>query len=187
MTTAKKVYIETVGCQMNVLDSELVIGALKRQGYVLTDTAADADVVLFNTCSVREHAEEKVYSNLGRAAVKGGADFLVNLSNEAWFPDSAEFDQATAMSVFRAAEIRRTVVRCANSGTSGSIDPWGRKSLLERDGRRDGFAGTVVVAPPIHGAITPYVRFGEWVGAASALATLALLLIPRRRASSAAP
>ena len=68
MTTAKKVYIETVGCQMNVLDSELVIGALKRQGYVLTDTAADADVVLFNTCSVREHAEEKVYSNLGRVA-----------------------------------------------------------------------------------------------------------------------
>jgi len=68
MTTAKKVYIETVGCQMNVLDSELVIGALKRQGYVLTDTAVDADVVLFNTCSVREHAEEKVYSNLGRVA-----------------------------------------------------------------------------------------------------------------------
>jgi tRNA-2-methylthio-N6-dimethylallyladenosine synthase len=67
-TPAKKVYIETVGCQMNVLDSELVIGALKRQGYVLTDTAADADVVLFNTCSVREHAEEKVYSNLGRLA-----------------------------------------------------------------------------------------------------------------------
>ena len=68
MTTAKKVYIETVGCQMNVLDSELVIGALKRQGYVLTDTAVDAEVVLFNTCSVREHAEEKVYSNLGRVA-----------------------------------------------------------------------------------------------------------------------
>ena len=68
MTTAKKVYIETVGCQMNVLDSELVIGTLKRQGYELTDTAADADLILFNTCSVREHAEEKVYSALGRIA-----------------------------------------------------------------------------------------------------------------------
>ncbi|HSQ57317.1 MAG TPA: tRNA (N6-isopentenyl adenosine(37)-C2)-methylthiotransferase MiaB, partial [Gemmata sp.] len=63
----KKVYIETVGCQMNVLDSELVIGALRRQGYDLTDTPADADVLLFNTCSVREHAEEKTYSSLGRA------------------------------------------------------------------------------------------------------------------------
>jgi tRNA-2-methylthio-N6-dimethylallyladenosine synthase len=65
---AKKVYIETVGCQMNVLDSELVVGALRKQGYDLTDTAADADVLLFNTCSVREHAEEKTYSALGRAA-----------------------------------------------------------------------------------------------------------------------
>jgi tRNA-2-methylthio-N6-dimethylallyladenosine synthase len=62
----KKVYIETVGCQMNVLDSELVIGALRKQGYDLTDSTADADVLLFNTCSVREHAEEKTYSSLGR-------------------------------------------------------------------------------------------------------------------------
>ncbi len=66
--TTKKVYIETVGCQMNVLDSELVIGALRKQGYDLTDAPADADVLLFNTCSVREHAEEKTYSALGRAA-----------------------------------------------------------------------------------------------------------------------
>jgi tRNA-2-methylthio-N6-dimethylallyladenosine synthase len=66
MNAAKKVYIETVGCQMNVLDSELVIGALRKLGYGLTDTLADADVMLFNTCSVREHAEEKTYSALGR-------------------------------------------------------------------------------------------------------------------------
>jgi tRNA-2-methylthio-N6-dimethylallyladenosine synthase len=64
--TAKRVYIETVGCQMNVLDSELVIGALRRQGYDLTDSPAEADVLLFNTCSVREHAEDKTYSALGR-------------------------------------------------------------------------------------------------------------------------
>src|SRR5437016_6051377 len=63
---AKKVYIETVGCQMNVLDSELVIGALRKQGYELTDSTTDADVLLFNTCSVREHAEDKIYSSLGR-------------------------------------------------------------------------------------------------------------------------
>jgi tRNA-2-methylthio-N6-dimethylallyladenosine synthase len=60
------VYIETVGCQMNVLDSELVIGALRQQGYALTDSPNDADVLLFNTCSVREHAEQKTYSSLGR-------------------------------------------------------------------------------------------------------------------------
>jgi tRNA-2-methylthio-N6-dimethylallyladenosine synthase len=63
---AQKVYIETVGCQMNVLDSELVIGALRKHGYDLTDSPAEADVLLFNTCSVREHAEEKTFSALGR-------------------------------------------------------------------------------------------------------------------------
>jgi tRNA-2-methylthio-N6-dimethylallyladenosine synthase len=62
------VYIETVGCQMNVLDSELVIAALKKDGYTLTDDPAQASVMLFNTCSVREHAEEKTYSAVGRVA-----------------------------------------------------------------------------------------------------------------------
>src|SRR6476660_1845168 len=63
---AKKLYIETVGCQMNVLDSELVVGSLRRQGFELTHEATDADVILFNTCSVRQHAEDKIYSALGR-------------------------------------------------------------------------------------------------------------------------
>jgi tRNA-2-methylthio-N6-dimethylallyladenosine synthase len=62
----KKLYIETVGCQMNVLDSELVVGGLRRVGYELTPTPADADLILFNTCSVRQHAEDKIYSALGR-------------------------------------------------------------------------------------------------------------------------
>src|ERR687885_561279 len=53
----KKLYIETVGCQMNVLDSELVVGALRRQGYELAHEPTDADIILFNTCSVRQHAE----------------------------------------------------------------------------------------------------------------------------------
>jgi tRNA-2-methylthio-N6-dimethylallyladenosine synthase len=61
-----KLYIETVGCQMNMLDSELVVAALRKQGYELTADVAEADTVLFNTCSVREHAEHKIYSALGR-------------------------------------------------------------------------------------------------------------------------
>jgi tRNA-2-methylthio-N6-dimethylallyladenosine synthase len=62
----KKLYLETVGCQMNVLDSELVVGSLRRVGYELTHEPTDADVILFNTCSVRQHAEDKIYSALGR-------------------------------------------------------------------------------------------------------------------------
>ena len=61
-----KLYIETVGCQMNMLDSELVVAALRKDGYKLTDDPKKADTVLFNTCSVREHAEHKIYSSLGR-------------------------------------------------------------------------------------------------------------------------
>jgi len=62
----KKLYIETVGCQMNLLDSELVVGKLRGQGYELTDDIGQADTILYNTCSVRQHAEDKIYSALGR-------------------------------------------------------------------------------------------------------------------------
>jgi tRNA-2-methylthio-N6-dimethylallyladenosine synthase len=61
----RKVYLETFGCQMNVLDSELVMGQLRAQGYNPVETRDDADVILYNTCSVREHAEQKVWSRLG--------------------------------------------------------------------------------------------------------------------------
>ncbi len=50
----KHLYIETVGCQMNVLDSEMVVAALRKSGYGITKNAADADAILFNTCSVAQ-------------------------------------------------------------------------------------------------------------------------------------
>jgi len=62
----KRLWIETVGCQMNVLDSELVVAALRRQGWEMASSTADADAVFYNTCSVRQHAEDKIYSALGR-------------------------------------------------------------------------------------------------------------------------
>ncbi len=62
----KKLYIETVGCQMNLLDSELVVASLRKEDYELTSSKKDADTILFNTCSVRQHAEDKIYSALGR-------------------------------------------------------------------------------------------------------------------------
>ncbi|HIF32795.1 MAG TPA: tRNA (N6-isopentenyl adenosine(37)-C2)-methylthiotransferase MiaB [Planctomycetaceae bacterium] len=64
--TTKRVYIETVGCQMNLLDSEMVVASLRKNGYELTVDPQDADALLFNTCSVRQLAEEKTYSSLGR-------------------------------------------------------------------------------------------------------------------------
>jgi len=61
----KTVFFETFGCQMNKLDAELSLGLLQEDGYKIVDKVDDADVILFNTCSVRKHAEDKVYSHLG--------------------------------------------------------------------------------------------------------------------------
>ncbi|MDZ4755096.1 MAG: MiaB/RimO family radical SAM methylthiotransferase, partial [Phycisphaerae bacterium] len=60
-----KVFLETFGCQMNELDSELVQGHLRSLGYRFTDDPDDAEIVLYNTCSVREQAENKAYSRIG--------------------------------------------------------------------------------------------------------------------------
>ncbi len=62
----RTIYLETFGCQMNELDSELVRGQLAALGYAFTDRPREADVVLYNTCSVREQAENKVLSRVGR-------------------------------------------------------------------------------------------------------------------------
>ncbi len=69
-----RVYLETMGCQMNVLDSELVMGQLRKLGYSPTEEIGSADVVLFNTCSVRDHAEQKVLSRLGALRKRKQAD-----------------------------------------------------------------------------------------------------------------
>src|SRR5262245_49332452 len=62
---ARKYLIETYGCQMNVHDSERMAGLLEQAGLEAASDAADADVVVINTCSVREHAEDKLYTRLG--------------------------------------------------------------------------------------------------------------------------
>ena len=66
MPDAKKLYIKTYGCQMNIYDSERMAEALATSGYVATDAPDDADMILLNTCHIREKAAEKVYSELGR-------------------------------------------------------------------------------------------------------------------------
>jgi tRNA-2-methylthio-N6-dimethylallyladenosine synthase len=68
---ARKYLIETFGCQMNVHDSERMAGLLDQAGYEPTTDDAEADVVVINTCSVREHAEDKLYTRLGELRVLG--------------------------------------------------------------------------------------------------------------------
>jgi tRNA-2-methylthio-N6-dimethylallyladenosine synthase len=66
MTDVKKLFVKTYGCQMNVYDSERMAEALGAVGYVTTDVVEEADMVLLNTCHIREKASEKLYSDLGR-------------------------------------------------------------------------------------------------------------------------
>jgi apolipoprotein N-acyltransferase len=129
---------------------------------------------------------EIAYPHLTRDRVRGGAQLLINLSNEAWFPDSAEFEQCSAMAAVRAIECRRSVVKVANSGQSGWISADGERHLLEQDGRRDGFPAAAVIRPDVASEETLYVRTGEWAGAGSCFAALALLLLRRRRVAPAA-
>jgi tRNA-2-methylthio-N6-dimethylallyladenosine synthase len=65
VASAKNIYIETYGCQMNVADSEVVMGIMHGQGYRITKQPSKADVILINTCSVRQNAEERVFGRLG--------------------------------------------------------------------------------------------------------------------------
>jgi len=63
--TTPLAYVETYGCQQNEADSETIRGLLVESGYAITDTAEGADVVVMNTCAIREHAEQRVFGNLG--------------------------------------------------------------------------------------------------------------------------
>src|SRR5688572_1661416 len=62
---SRQIYIETYGCQMNVADSELMLGQLRSAGFTRVEQPAQADVILVNTCAIREHAEQRVYGRLG--------------------------------------------------------------------------------------------------------------------------
>ena len=83
----KKLFIKTYGCQMNVYDSDRMADALAAEGYVATASAEDADLVLLNTCHIREKASEKVFSELGRLnalraerAAAGSREMLIGVA-----------------------------------------------------------------------------------------------------------
>ena len=77
----KSYFIETYGCQMNVADSELIETILKNQGFQKSNEPTNADAIFLNTCAIREHAEEKVHSQLGRYHIikKERPDILIGV------------------------------------------------------------------------------------------------------------
>lgn len=102
---------------------------------------------------------ESVFPGVSRALVREGADFLVNITNDAWFgPTAAPYQHASHLAL-RAVEHRVPVLRSANTGISGWVDPLGRYRV------RTGLyrASAVVADLPLTGIRTPYTRWGDWV------------------------
>jgi tRNA-2-methylthio-N6-dimethylallyladenosine synthase len=93
------VYIETFGCQMNVADTERALTGLRAAGYQVTDSAHSADVVLFNTCSIRERAAQKVFNRIGEIRhERSGAEPLIGVMGcVAQLEGEALFDQAKSV------------------------------------------------------------------------------------------
>ncbi|MFL5577133.1 MAG: tRNA (N6-isopentenyl adenosine(37)-C2)-methylthiotransferase MiaB [Gemmatimonadaceae bacterium] len=80
MSSRPTVYVETYGCQMNVSDSELMLGKLAASGYEAVDTPDGADVILVNTCAIRDHAEQRVLGRLGELRRHMKADTVVGVT-----------------------------------------------------------------------------------------------------------
>jgi apolipoprotein N-acyltransferase len=122
---------------------------------------------------------ENIFPDLVRQFVKNGAQFIVNITNEAWFKETAAPYQFLSMSVFRAVENRTYVVRCANTGISCFIDPSGR--IIDRV--KDATGKDLFVRGVLTGTIMPvdsktiYTRFGDWFAWLCILCTAGFFLV----------
>ena len=121
------VYIETFGCQMNVSDTERAAARLREGGYELTDSVNVADVVLFNTCSVRARAEQKLFTRIGevRRDRRGREPLLGVLGCVGQLEGEALFDHAPALKLVagtRATERIPQLIRSALDGGARVLD-----------------------------------------------------------------
>ncbi|HEY5345426.1 MAG TPA: apolipoprotein N-acyltransferase [Verrucomicrobiae bacterium] len=130
---------------------------------------------------------EDVFPKTARAAAAGAPDFLVNLSNDGWFGESAEQRQHLANAVFRAVENGLPLVRCSNNGVTGWIDAHGRiKEFLRDNSGSEYAAGALTVEIPLRATtekFTPtfYQRHGDWFAWSCAFITLLTLAFHRRK------
>ena len=130
---------------------------------------------------------EDVFPKTARAAAKDDPDFLVNLSNDGWFGDSAEQWQHLANAVFRAVENGLPLVRCSNNGVTGWIDTHGRIREILRDRSGSEYAaGALTVEIPLRAttekiAPTFYQQHGDWFAWSCVFITLVALALNRRK------
>ncbi len=128
---------------------------------------------------------EDIFPHLGRQMVQAGADFIVVVTNDAWYGEEGGAWQHAAHSVLRAVETRRPIVRCGNNGWSGWIDELGRSREVLTDDRGSIYfrgSGTINLSRGTGwaGFVTPYVRYGDWFVGLCMLMTLAAMWVGRR-------
>jgi len=128
----KKAYIETYGCQMNVSDTELMHGILAGQGYVATDRPDDADVILVNTCAIRDHAEQRVIGRVGQLqelrrerpeVVIGVTGCMAQRLGESLFRRDGGVDLVMGPDSYRQLPERLAALRPAPSARGGAAPP----------------------------------------------------------------
>ncbi len=152
-----RVYIETFGCQMNVADSERAATRLRANGYDLCDSADDADVVLLNTCSVREKAERKVFTRIGeiRATQNGKAAPVVGVMGcVAQLEGDSIFEHAPTVNMVigtRATDRISSLIERAREGERKIID-------LNERGERDAWDVSPVERHSPHVAFIPIIE-----------------------------
>ncbi|HEX8650357.1 MAG TPA: tRNA (N6-isopentenyl adenosine(37)-C2)-methylthiotransferase MiaB [Pyrinomonadaceae bacterium] len=121
------VYIETMGCQMNVADTERAATRLREAGYQLADSTEGADVILFNTCSVRERAAQKVYTRIGevRQELRGREPLIGVMGCVAQLEGEAIFDHAARVNLIvgtRATDRLPSLIERVRGGEARAID-----------------------------------------------------------------
>jgi tRNA-2-methylthio-N6-dimethylallyladenosine synthase len=122
-----RVYIETFGCQMNITDTERAATGLRKAGYELIQSVAGADVILFNTCSVRERAEQKVYNRIGevRKATGSKMPLIGVMGCVAQLEGAAIFDNSAAVSIVagtQATDRLPSLIKRAQGGEEAVLD-----------------------------------------------------------------
>src|ERR687892_111917 len=149
-----RVYIETFGCQMNVADSERAATGLRASGYDLCESADDADVVLLNTCSVREKAERKVYTRIGEVRT-GKANQLIGVMGcVAQLEGESIFDHAPSVNMVigtRATDRISSLIERAREGERRVLD-------LDERGEHDSWDVSPVERHSPHVAFIPIIE-----------------------------
>jgi apolipoprotein N-acyltransferase len=120
---------------------------------------------------------ESIFPELTRASIRQGSDFIINISNDGWFKDSAELEQIMAISVFRAVESKRSFIRATNTGISAIISPCGEINILKNStGKCKEVDGAWSEKTPIATTRSFYVENGDYFAVLCVIISLIIIV-----------